>query len=86
MLITSRLQLCFICRFLELLVYNVEKCWARGMEFKVGSEDEVHTRQKFHARTRLLKALKYARSLESITDASSRVKHILPVCSLKLPL
>lgn len=60
-------------RFLELLVYNVEQCWARGMDFKVGSEDEAHARQKFHARTRLLKALKHARDLDTMLDNSPRI-------------
>jgi hypothetical protein len=43
------------------------------MEFKYASEDEVHARQKFHARTRLAAALKFATQLDAITKASPRV-------------
>lgn len=43
------------------------------MEFKFASEDEVHARQKFHARTRLGKALQLARNLDTIAKTSSRV-------------
>jgi hypothetical protein len=43
------------------------------MEFKFASEDEHHARQKFHARLRLGKALKYAHQLDQLAKALSRV-------------
>ena len=61
-------------RFIELLVYEVEHCWARGMEFKFASEDEHHARQKFHARLRLGKAAKLAYQLDSIAKTLPRVR------------
>ena len=51
------------------------------MEYKIGSENEVHTRQKFHARTRLLKALKCARILVDIANESSRVSERFICCN-----
>jgi len=63
-------------RFVELLVYQVEHCWARGMEFKFASEDEVHDRQKFHARLRLGKALQHAQNLDAIAKTSPKVNSL----------
>ncbi|KAI6190374.1 hypothetical protein M3Y97_00110900 [Aphelenchoides bicaudatus] len=60
-------------KFVELLTYQVEHCWARGMEFKFASEDEHHTRQKFHARRRLGKAMKHAEQLDSIAKTLPRI-------------
>lgn len=60
-------------RFIELLAYQVEHCWARGMEFKFASEDEHHARQKFHGRLRLGKALKYAHQLDQLAKTLPQV-------------
>ncbi|CAD5233181.1 unnamed protein product [Bursaphelenchus xylophilus] len=59
-------------RFLELVVFDVEHCWARGMEFKVASENEKHARQIFHARRRLIKAVQHAENLDSSVNSSPR--------------
>ncbi|CAD5223347.1 unnamed protein product [Bursaphelenchus okinawaensis] len=59
-------------RFLELVVFDVEHCWARGMEFKVASENEKHARQIFHARRRLIKAVQHAENLDSAVNTSPR--------------
>ncbi|KAI6193247.1 Signal recognition particle subunit SRP68 [Aphelenchoides besseyi] len=63
-------------RFLELLIFNIEHCWAQGMDFKLTSENEDKTRQKFHARTRLQKSLKLARELEAIADECPQVNSL----------
>jgi hypothetical protein len=60
-------------RFVELLIYNVEYCWARGMDFKYASEDPKHDRQKFHSRTRLTKAMSLAQKLNVIAGAVPQV-------------
>ncbi|KAI6217745.1 Signal recognition particle subunit SRP68 [Aphelenchoides fujianensis] len=63
-------------RFLELLIFNVEHCWAQGMDFKLASENENQSRKKFHSRNRLCKSLQYARELEQLADACTQVNSL----------
>ena len=64
-------------KHLEILIFDVERNWAYGMELKyLAGEDEL-SRKKCHMRMKLHRAINHAKLLEVLVNQSTRVGFIL---------
>jgi len=59
-------------RFFEILIFEVERCWAFAMALKYDTLDDPLSRKKFFMRNKLRRALKHANYLEQMAKSSSR--------------
>jgi hypothetical protein len=60
-------------RYLEIIVFEMERNWAYAMQFKIEALDEQFSRKKFGMRQKLRKAVKWAKYLESLVEGNELV-------------
>uniref|UniRef100_A0A915DT24 Signal recognition particle subunit SRP68 n=1 Tax=Ditylenchus dipsaci TaxID=166011 RepID=A0A915DT24_9BILA len=60
-------------RFLEVVIFDIERNWAYAMQLKLEIGDELRSRKKFHMKQKLRKAAKYSRHLEHLTKTCDQV-------------
>uniref|UniRef100_A0A914HDZ8 Signal recognition particle subunit SRP68 n=1 Tax=Globodera rostochiensis TaxID=31243 RepID=A0A914HDZ8_GLORO len=63
-------------RFLQIVVFEVERNWAYAMQMKFETIDLPLSRKKFHMRQKLRRAVKCALFLESLADGNQLVHRI----------
>lgn len=70
------LSICVVSRFLHLLVFEAERCWAAAQQLK--QESQTEPRKRHHMNSRLQKAVRHAKELlalsENHCDARSRLE------------
>ena len=60
-------------RYLEIVVFQVERNWAYAMECKLDTVDKPLSRKKFGMRQKLRKAVKWATFLDSLVEDNELV-------------
>uniref|UniRef100_A0A1I8B2H8 Signal recognition particle subunit SRP68 n=1 Tax=Meloidogyne hapla TaxID=6305 RepID=A0A1I8B2H8_MELHA len=63
-------------RYLELIVFEIERCWAHAMEFKFEALDDPLSRKKFGMRQKFRKAAKWAQFLGGLVKDNELVQEI----------
>uniref|UniRef100_A0A915LKD9 Signal recognition particle subunit SRP68 n=1 Tax=Meloidogyne javanica TaxID=6303 RepID=A0A915LKD9_MELJA len=63
-------------RYLELIVFEIERCWAHAMEFKFEALDDPLSRKKFGMRQKFRKAAKWAQFLCGLIKDNELVEEV----------
>ncbi len=67
------IQIIFLHRYLQIPLFDAERCWAFAVQLKQEMDVDQRSRKKFHMLSKLRKALKHATLLDSLIRRTEKV-------------